>query len=385
MRINVELDTGRPRQDGTCRVRLTFYRRKLARHALDLHVDPRYWDRSRRRVKFGSVTNWHLLNGVIDAACSRAEELAMKHPSASPGELAIMMRSPDAGTELLTEVLTEDLSRKHSIAYGTRKGRVSVINDLRACLPLSTLQGFGTEQVEVLSAWYWDRGLKSNTVRSRLRRLRTMLRSACKRAGVKAPDFDDLIPAEEDTGARYLTAEELRKVRAVQLHTRPMEIARDAWLVAYNLGGLRFGDVCRLQHTMRTDTGWEWVAGKVLRQRWAPHSEEVDAIARKWSGSTYVVPLITEGLSGDALAMAVSSANAWVNRALKDIARLAGVRPITTHSARHTWANEAKRATGDIHAVSRILGHARTSTTERYLSKFDRDAVAEVFRKMDRG
>ena len=116
----------------------------------------------------------------------------------------------------------------------------------------------------------------------------------------------------------------------------------------------------------------------------------IKALKREWLDA-HLATLRAKGLKDAAIARRIGVSRAYfseaikaeaVSDALKAVCKLAGIRPITMHMARHTWAVMAKAATGDIHAVSRILGHSKTSTTERYLSRFDRDAVAYVFARL---
>jgi len=106
---------------------------------------------------------------------------------------------------------------------------------------------------------------------------------------------------------------------------------------------------------------------------------------RRWerSGSPFVFPLLEPGDDADPwrLRRRIAPKNTLANRYLKQIARRAGLavpEEITTHTARHSFADAARRASGDVFAVSRALGHTKLSTTQRYLSELDRDAVARL-------
>lgn len=69
-----------------------------------------------------------------------------------------------------------------------------------------------------------------------------------------------------------------------------------------------------------------------------------------------------------------------VRCAMREARRRAGLvgggERVVCYTLRHTGATEAIRATGDIHLVAGIMGHARTSTTERYLHRDTSDLVA---------
>jgi site-specific recombinase XerD len=58
----------------------------------------------------------------------------------------------------------------------------------------------------------------------------------------------------------------------------------------------------------------------------------------------------------------------WIQRALAAYGEAAGVEDMTPHRLRHTFATELLDASGDIAAVSEMLGHASVATTKIYTS-----------------
>jgi integrase len=323
---------------------------------------------------------------MIDQAVQRAEALALENPGITPDHLReLMAQDTGSGAERLHESLARHVAdHAHRLAYATRKGRVTVVRDVEKALPLATLSGLSVAHVMDLDRWYVERGIGSNTRRSRLRRLRTMYRAACKSAGIPSKDlFDGLIPAEVDHGAKFLPVEELATFAGATLPTASLTIARDAWMLAYHLGGMRVGDLCRLNWSMVDGDAIGWTAGKVPKPRWVPLGPGALAIMERYRGALNILPLVKEGLSGDPLAQAIETATANLNRSLKEVCRILGIRPLTMHMARHTWAETAQSATLDVRSVSRVLGHTRTATTERYLSRFDRAMIKGVFDRIE--
>ena len=64
---------------------------------------------------------------------------------------------------------------------------------------------------------------------------------------------------------------------------------------------------------------------------------------------------------------AISSANAYINKDLRKLAKLAGIdKKISFHSARHSWAVRALQRGMRIEYVSKIMGHASVKQTEVY-------------------
>jgi integrase len=71
------------------------------------------------------------------------------------------------------------------------------------------------------------------------------------------------------------------------------------------------------------------------------------------------------------------------NRYLKDIASAAKIgKRITTHTARHTFADIARQKTDNIYNLSKTLGHSSIKVTEAYLASFDQQAVDDTMDSM---
>ena len=63
----------------------------------------------------------------------------------------------------------------------------------------------------------------------------------------------------------------------------------------------------------------------------------------------------------------ISSKTASYNKLLKDIAGLAEIdKPISSHTARHTFADLARQGNANLYNLSKTLGHSSLDITERY-------------------
>jgi integrase len=68
----------------------------------------------------------------------------------------------------------------------------------------------------------------------------------------------------------------------------------------------------------------------------------------------------------------ISSRTATVNKSLKKLAKLAGIESnVTTHVARHTWADMARKEGMNIYDISKSLGHSDINITQIYLAELD--------------
>ncbi len=79
----------------------------------------------------------------------------------------------------------------------------------------------------------------------------------------------------------------------------------------------------------------------------------------------------------------IVSKTALINKYLKELATKAKIsKKITTHTARHTFADIARQKTDNIYNLSKTLGHSSIAVTEAYLASFDQQAVDDTMDSM---
>ena len=136
--------------------------------------------------------------------------------------------------------------------------------------------------------------------------------------------------------------------------------ADDRQLVILRLAseaGLRRGEISRVHvdDLSRDLLGWTLlVHGKGGKRRWVPLSDDLATMVRLWCSGGWLLP---GRIDGHLSARRVGELASEV---------LPGV--WTTHSLRHRFATRAHNRTGDLVAVSRLLGHASVATTQRYVA-----------------
>ena len=270
-----------------------------------------------------------------------------------------------------------------------KKYRVT-LKKLRACLgneihwkdlDRSALQDFEKHLRE-------ECGNSNNTTRKELQRLRRVIRQGIK-DGIVKPEADPFLvynrPPAKEVERRKLSIEEIQTLEQLDLEAgSSLRIARDAFILAFYGGGIRFGDVCLLQAESVSDGRLEYrmmktgslvsipLPGPALR------IIEAYGIIRRY----YLFPYLKKGIENNQVELRrrINSRNVVVNGELKRLAKLAGLQSegLTFHVARHSFADYARRQSGDLYAVSKTLGHTSLQVTQQYLRSFDRDAVDKL-------
>ena len=212
-----------------------------------------------------------------------------------------------------------------------------------------------------------------------------------------------------------LSSEEIKALESLELSEQSaLWNARNCFLFSFYAGGIRFGDTiqlrgtfiskaedsCRLKYTM-DKTGKEKnillvpEAIEILKKYIDLDNTTTDYVFPYLNNNAEYAKAVTpeerDALSPDEtkrLKEDIGAKNALVNKYLKDLAKMAEIdKHLCTHSARHSFADLARRKTGDIFDIKTILGHSSINTTQNYLKKLDTEtqdkALQNVFHKED--
>lgn len=182
-----------------------------------------------------------------------------------------------------------------------------------------------------------------------------------------------------ETGPRVLRPQQVARLLAV-LDRRTHRGLRDAALLATMvLGGLRVHEAVRLtRDTIYEERGrlrLEFV-GKGGRRRTVTMPPTGARTMRAWLADPRAHPLwVFPGRRNEHLSIRAAQ------KVVKARCAAVGLPWVHAHSLRHTCASTVMRATGDLHLVQNVLGHASPSTTSRYYLAFsprDADRGAEA-------
>lgn len=189
---------------------------------------------------------------------------------------------------------------------------------------------------------------------------------------------------------------------------------RNCFLLAFYCGGMRFGDTIqlrqcyvvkdsgyRLKYTMeKTDKNKNIVlipeAVEILKNYMDLDKPSKNYIFPFLNNSAPFAKAVTSAEKASLnpsevmdLKKALSSKNALINKKLKELAELAGIdKHISTHIARHSFADLARRKNENVYDIRSVLGHSDIKVTQSYLANLDTDtqdkALKNVFHKEDK-
>ncbi len=395
MSVSVKLihRTPNARVDGTSPVyvRITANRKSRFK-STGVYVAPKDWNAAKQQVR-ASHDIATALNAKLQRLTNEARTIALESTSAS----AVISALDGNGGSLTgyMEQFIEELDAKEAF-WEWKKYRVT-LGKLRECLGKDlTWKELDRPALTKFEVYLRQkRGNSPNTVRKELVRLRRVYKQAM-RDGEIAPSDDPFLvykmPKGQRVQRRKLSDEEIKALESLaadgKIENGSIEEAvLDAFLFAYYIGGMRFSDICRLK---RVDISDSHVRYRMLKTG-NPMSLPLHDLARRLSEKHtqqgdpfegYLFPFLrpSDEKNDVQLRRRIASRNAQANTILKRLAKKAGIEPkgLTTHVARHSFADFARRKSNDLYAVSKSLGHRNLHTTEVYLNSLDEEAVDQL-------
>ncbi len=180
-----------------------------------------------------------------------------------------------------------------------------------------------------------------------------------------------------------LTMDEIKKIENLELRFGEfIWHVKNAFLFSFYLAGIRVSDILLLkwENVQNGRLGYQMhKTGKLHSLKLIDKAKQLLSYYGPKNTDEYVFPFFSSSIdysNATFLHNQISSKTALINKYLKDIARKAGInKKISTHTARHSFADIARKKTDNIYNLSKTLGHSDLKTTEAYLASFDEDAV----------
>lgn len=234
------------------------------------------------------------------------------------------------------------------------------------------------DTMEGYEAWLKDRGITRNTVSFYMRILRAAYNRASEELGFpNRQPFRHVYTGVDKTVKRALSLEIIRSIKNLELDAEPhLDYARDMFMLSFYLRGMSLIDMAFLKKSDLRNGCLTYRRRKTGRRMSIAWREEMERIVEKHGPvpSGRLLPIIRKEKGEPNKAYRNAGYN--INRNLKEIGRLAGVKlPLTLYAARHSWATAAKAKGIPLNVISEGMGHESEKTTLIYLSSLEASAV----------
>ena len=231
-------------------------------------------------------------------------------------------------------------------------------------------------------------GNSKNTIHANFRIIRAIVYKAIEMGSVKQennPFFSFKLKEGVVTRSR-LTMEEINSIEKLSLPKGSLIWhVKNAFLFSFYNAGIRASDLLRLKWKNIIENRLVFQMQKTQHSHSVKLKEKPIIILNLYDDSNpdnYIFPFLNNDIDYSDphfLHRQVSAKTALLNKYLKMVAKKAGIeKKISTHTARHSFADIARPKTDNIYNLSKTLGHSSIKITEAYLASFDQKAVDDT-------
>lgn len=240
------------------------------------------------------------------------------------------------------------------------------------------IKDISSETMVKYEAYLQYKGLKKNSTSFYMRILRAVYNRAVEKEIIadRRP-FKHVYTGIDRTVKRAISLNEIKQIKDLDLKEQPsLEFARDMFIFSFYTRGMSFIDMAYLKKKDISNGILSYRRHKTGQQLHIHWERCMQDIIEKHNDHTskYLLPIIKPSKGNERTQY--QNAMFLTNRKLKIIGMMAKVQiPLTTYTARHSWANIAKIKNVPISIISEGMGHNSEKTTQIYLAAID---AAEV-------
>lgn len=258
------------------------------------------------------------------------------------------IRSNTTIKEFVESVIMVSSNRKDS----TKRGYKYLVDEIESTYGKLTIEDITHDFIERYRSDMRKEKLSENTIKGKLKLMRCLINEALKRSLITDDPFKFITIGDMSARQGYLSLEEVERIRKLELKDRKERHIRDAFVFCCFVG-LRYSDFVNLKT--------ENIRNNILslKQQKTRNSLNIP-LEHLFEGK----PLEIISMYRSVESFAKVGCNTTVNRALKDIAKKAGInRRLFWHLARHTCATLLNQAGLKMQEIQKILGHSKMETT----------------------
>lgn len=353
-------------------------------------IKNKFWNSKKESVKPGyndaDIINDEL-NSLRNNAHSIRSELQKTDRTINPQEILIGLQNQDCEIHHLIDVYSEHNTKMDSMlgkgyAASYFKNHKSTKKHLKEFIQLH----FNTNDIPIKDVdnifienfvhfLRTEKNNNHNGAMKNLVRLKKIIRLALHNEWLHKDPFIHYKMTFQKYDRIYLNQYELETLESTDFKNAKLNKVRDLFIFSCYTG-LAYADIkiLRVENIITGIDGNKWISAK-----------------RKKSGIRFTLPLLpkafeimqlykTEILSEEPMLVFPVMSNQKMNQYLKDIAQLCSIiKPITFHSARHTFATTVTLVNGvPIETVSKMLGHTDISTTQIYARVIDQKIADDM-------
>lgn len=288
------------------------------------------------------------------------------------------------------ELKTELLKQGHA---GNYKKYRTILNSLKDFTKTPELY-FDQIDSDFLSRYQGflkEDGNTQTTIHGYVGRIRSLFNKAIQKGIIEpgtSPFINYKIKQGKPVKAR-LSIEEISAIESLSIEKDCLMFhVKNTFLFSFYNAGIRISDILLMTWDNIQDGKLIYTMYKTNRVHSLKLKEKPLQILEiyRCKNGKYIFPYLSEKYDySDPMFLhnQIVAKTALVNKYLKQIASDAGIKKkVSTHTARHSFADIARQKTNNIYNLSKTLGHSSIKVTEAYLASFDQAAVDDTLDKM---
>jgi len=224
------------------------------------------------------------------------------------------------------------------------------------------------------------------TVSMYMRALRAIINEAKKRGIITSSQYpfnDYQIPTTKGR-KMALTVSQIKQILDHSLTLDIDQRYRDLWFFSYLCNGINMNDLLRLKYTDIQNGEIYYHRLKTIRtsrdktEIVATLLPEMEHIIDRWgTKGKYIFEGLEKADTPAEERRLIQNITRAVNERMGKIGNALGFGPISTYTARHSFATVLKRSGASIAFISESLGHSDLKTTQNYLDSFEQKERAK--------
>ncbi len=247
--------------------------------------------------------------------------------------------------------------------------------------------------------WMIQKDKSITTVGIYLRNLRSIFNEAINQGIINSTyypfgKYKYIIPSAKNN-KKALSLNDIKRVFNYQTKTNNEEWAKDMWMLSYLCNGANVKDLALLRYRNLDNHSISFVRSKTKKSTKAHQVEiqvaiipEIEVILNKWrtkggKGQDFIFDILDLNDSPGQVLAKIKQSTKTINKYMKRIGEeLELGMPLTTYTARHSFATILKRSGAPVEFISESLGHHNLKTTKAYLDSFENEARVEYQKRL---
>jgi site-specific recombinase XerD len=364
--------------DGTALVQIEAYLNFRKKYfSTGIYLTPEQWDNKHRKVR--NHPNAMKLNRQIADFTAKLQGVELDRRNAGkPFTLDILTEFLKGRyTSSFTEFMKNEIEADRTTAPATHIGQLTTLKALQRFKKDIVFDELTFELLTDFERFLFNEGLHTNTVNKYFRHIRKFVNLAINKDlfDLNRYPFRKFRAKSETTTREYLTPEELTAFENIVLQPEQNHLKKVLDMFLFSCyTGLRFSDISALsKDKLRTIDGNLWIDTTMIKT-----SEPVRIpLYLLFDGKP--IEILNRYTQPDRNYIFDDLTNQYVNRCLKELATIAGIKKtVTFHTARHTQATFLLYKGVNITTVQKLLGHKKLQTTQIYSKVMDKTIISEL-------